>query len=110
MPSLHPGDPGEGSQQAFPHLRSWQVESVVKIQAFFRARKARDDYRMLGTRPGPLSSPWVNCPCCPLCLCECVAFESQWGRSHVTPWLTNWALENLSILEPLPQRPLMPQR
>ncbi|XP_040491746.1 ras GTPase-activating-like protein IQGAP3 [Ursus maritimus] len=53
MPSLHPGDPGEGSQQAFPHLRSWQVESVVKIQAFFRARKARDDYRMLVHAPHP---------------------------------------------------------
>ena len=26
-----------------------QVGAIVKIQAFFRANKAREDYRMLGT-------------------------------------------------------------
>lgn len=35
-------------EQGWPAGYSWQVDSVVKIQAFFRARKVRDDYRILG--------------------------------------------------------------
>uniref|UniRef100_A0A2K5KMD9 IQ motif containing GTPase activating protein 3 n=1 Tax=Cercocebus atys TaxID=9531 RepID=A0A2K5KMD9_CERAT len=41
------------SQQPFSHLCSWQVKSIVKIQAFFRARKAQDDYRILVHAPHP---------------------------------------------------------
>lgn len=34
-------------------LRSWQADSAVKIQAFFRAWRARGDYRMLGEHGAP---------------------------------------------------------
>ncbi|KAF1475936.1 Ras GTPase-activating-like protein IQGAP3, partial [Megadyptes antipodes antipodes] len=57
-----------GKQPPFLCL-SWQIKSVIKIQAFVRANKARGDYRMLGkwgwwgpavstTAGGAVRGPW----------------------------------------------------
>ncbi|KAK1205473.1 IQGA3 protein, partial [Pygoscelis papua] len=57
-----------GKHPPLPCL-SWQIKSVIKIQAFVRANKARGDYRMLGkwdwggsavstTAGGAVQGPW----------------------------------------------------
>ena len=52
----------------------------MKIQAFFRARKARDDYRMLGKVPGfPPLSVQVTV------LVSFLAFNSERGRKPYHP-------------------------